>query len=523
MKQNVSVKSSKNVAALPSWAGAGTVENPYQIASPQDLVALSEFVNTGNTTKGVAFILMNDLDMSAITNFVPIGGWDAAGEHVAYSNFFNGSFNGNRKVIKNLSIRKEITDKTITRIGLFGYLNGDSSSKAEVKSLRLENVTLTGYSYVGILAGEARYAIISNVQASGAVSANQVAGGLIGLTFEASISSSFAACSVEGSDYIGGFCGENGVNSVIIKCYSKGSIGGNDNVGGFCGINGGSIEQSYVQGGITISANDNVGGFCGYNTKGKIKSCYSSTIRILANWYAGGFCGYNDQGAVISSCYTFAQVHADDYAGGFCGKNGYPNSLIKNCYSAGSISTTTTSGKTNGGFLGVQVNGAKSKNCFRLSTITSHNSYGTSKKAEEMKKPSFVNLINDNQQPAEWLMDFEGAAAKNGGYPILLFQDSTVAVATSCEEGPSPRGSKSKPGKLIGTYTEHQSKVVKKGFMSCPSEGSSNKDWNVMVVEGSAFEKNISITRTYYDYKAFVENELGETYYGNIITVGTAY
>lgn len=56
-----------------------------------------------------------------------------------------------------------------------------------------------------------------------------------------------------------------------------------------------------------------------------------------------------------------------------------------------------------------------------------------------------------------------------------------------------------------------------------PSEGSSSKSWSIMVVEGSTFEANISITRTYYNYKAFVENELGETYYGNIIDEGIAY
>lgn len=435
MKQVVDFESLENVAALPSWVGAGTVENPYQIVNPQDLVALSEFVNAGNTTKGMAFILMNNLDMSGVPSFVPIGGWDVAGVNSIQNNFFSGSFNGNGKVVQNLSIRKDISDKSIFRIGLFGYIKGDDSLKAEVKSLRLENVQLSGYSYVGALAGEARYTLISKVQATGVVSAGQVAGGLIGITYGVSVSGSYTDCNVNGSDYIGGFCGENGNNSTITRCYSQGSVGGNDSVGGFCGINGGLIEQSYVKGGITVAANNNVGGFCGYNTKGKIKSCYTSKVRIIANWYVGGFCGYNDQGGSINSCYTFAEVHADDYAGGFCGKNSYINSFIKNSYSAGSIFTTTVSGKTDGGFLGIQVESAKSDNCFRLSTMNSHNSYGTSKTEAEMKQPGFANVINNKQQPVEWLKDFDGAGAKNNGYPILSFQDSEVTVTTSCEWG----------------------------------------------------------------------------------------
>lgn len=521
--ENCKASTNLNTAAtLPCWAGAGTAENPYQIAKATDMVALSEFVNTGSSTKGIAFVLMCDLDMAGVANFIPIGGWDIAGEKVVLGHFFQGTFNGNGKVIRNLSISRDTTNKSVCRIGLFGYLVGEQSALAEVRSLGLENVTLSGNSYVGALVGEARFALISKAYATGTVTGSQVSGGLVGITYATTVKESYTDCNVNGDDYTGGFCGENGKSSLITHCYTKGSVGGNNNIGGFCGINGGAIAESFVKEGITVVGNDNVGGFCGYNIRGNIQNCYASKIRILANWYVGGFCGYNDQGGLISNCYSFASVRADDYAGGFCGKNSYISTLLQNCYSAGSITSTTTTGKTSGGFLGVQGESAKCKNCYRLDSITSHNNYGTSKTESQLKEPNFVSAINDAQNPAAWQVDMVGAAAKNGGFAILRFQDSLVTVTTSCQQGESPRGSKSKPGLLIGTFVEHQSKVVKKGFMFQPSEGSGSKDWSIMIVEGAVFEKKISISRTYYSYKAFVENEIGEVYYGNIISEGTA-
>lgn len=122
-----------------SWknGGNGTQDNPFEISTAEQLYNFSEFVNSGNSLKNKYVELTNDIDMSSIKNFKPIG--------FEVNPFqFKGIFNGNGYAIKNLEIRHNdysLFDENYLKydIALFGKLGG------KVENLIVEDSVFDGY------------------------------------------------------------------------------------------------------------------------------------------------------------------------------------------------------------------------------------------------------------------------------------------------------------------------------------------------------------------------------------------
>lgn len=122
-----------------SWknGGNGTQDRPFEISTAEQLYNFSEFVNSGNSLKNKYVVLTNDIDMSSIKNFKPIG--------FEVNPFqFKGIFNGNGYAIKNLEIRRNdysLFDENYLKydIALFGKLGG------KVENLIVEDSVFDGY------------------------------------------------------------------------------------------------------------------------------------------------------------------------------------------------------------------------------------------------------------------------------------------------------------------------------------------------------------------------------------------
>ena len=122
-----------------SWknGGNGTQDNPFEISTAEQLYNFSEFVNSGNSLKNKYVELTNDIDMSSIKNFKPIG--------FEVNPFqFKGIFNGNGYAIKNLEIRRNdysLFDENYLKydIALFGKLGG------KVENFIVEDSVFDGY------------------------------------------------------------------------------------------------------------------------------------------------------------------------------------------------------------------------------------------------------------------------------------------------------------------------------------------------------------------------------------------
>ncbi|MGY6560559.1 MAG: GLUG motif-containing protein, partial [Luteibaculaceae bacterium] len=222
--------------------GDGSIGNPFQIATFNDLVLLSETQAHWSNN----FIQTADIDavQSVLSNngagFRPIGNNTV---------LFTGTYNGNEKEISNLFINRPSTDN----IALFGRTGPGSS----ISGLGLVDVNFTGRNFVGGLVGRSNSAEISNAFVFGGVinGVNNV-GGLLGLNSSA-VTNSYAVVSVSASSGVGGLIGVHNL-ATIQNTYAAGSVTGSSSLGGLIGSNiSGTINTSFWNtqtSGQTVSA-----------------------------------------------------------------------------------------------------------------------------------------------------------------------------------------------------------------------------------------------------------------------------
>ena len=186
-----------------------------------------------------------DSDDSQAPYFVTTsGGWDPVGISNTDGQRFNGVFDGNGYVIKNLAIKRNQK-----HTGLFGI-----TSNAVIRNIDLIS-NLTDY--------------------TGNSGTDNNIGGLVGYQLGGEITASYAAGTVAGgdgnSDSVGGLVGYQS-GGRIIASYALGTVtggdGNNDYVGGLAGWQtGGRIIASYARGSVSGGeGNDSVGGLVGYQS-----------------------------------------------------------------------------------------------------------------------------------------------------------------------------------------------------------------------------------------------------------------
>jgi hypothetical protein len=224
------------IIAGPTYAGGtGTAEDPYLIATAEDLNALG----LCSCHWGRHFTLTADIDLSGRT-------WTGS---VVPS--FWGVFDGNGHIISGLTITGT------GRLGLFGLLG----SFAYVKDLGVVDVNIiSSGNSVGGLVGE-NYGSIVASYSTGAVSGHQLVGGLVGMHEAGDVSRCYSTCGVSGNWDVGGLVGYNYAGTVT-QCYSTGSVRGNSSVGGLVGANGGTVTNCYSVG--PVSGAGQVGGLVGW-------------------------------------------------------------------------------------------------------------------------------------------------------------------------------------------------------------------------------------------------------------------
>lgn len=238
---------------------SGSLTDPYEISSKEELYWFANEVNGGNT--GICAKLMNNItindnvlnadgslngDGSGLKQWTPIGSYGIRGEKA-----YIGTFDGNGHTISGLYM-----DSNDQEVGLFGCVG---------KKGKIQNVGV----------------VDSYISATGD-----------------------KVC-------VGGVCGYN-VGGTIESCYNTGTItatataqatGIYSSVGGVCGFSFWNIFNCYNTGKVSVTGDRAcVGGVCGYNTK-NIKNCYNTgkiSVTIHSS-FVGGVCGMNFGG--INNCY----------------------------------------------------------------------------------------------------------------------------------------------------------------------------------------------------------------------------
>ncbi|MBP5650860.1 MAG: hypothetical protein J6X01_07290, partial [Bacteroidales bacterium] len=162
--------------------------HPQTINTANDLIAVRNAVNDGsNSYEGWTILLNEDLIFNG-TDWIPIG----TPEHP-----FCGTFNG-----QNHSIHFHINAPNSDYQGLFGYMQGT------VTNLYLDNCSVIGRNYVGVIAGYCHGTISNCYSYREKVEGEKYVGGLVGMASYSEIQDCFNGNNIVGEQYVGGIVGD---------------------------------------------------------------------------------------------------------------------------------------------------------------------------------------------------------------------------------------------------------------------------------------------------------------------------
>ncbi|MBS2097228.1 T9SS type A sorting domain-containing protein [Carboxylicivirga linearis] len=306
----LSIAYSENNTTAAYDGGDGTENDPFQIASLDQLRTLSETVADWDKH----FILTSNIDASASSTWNSSNGFSPIGNK---TNNFTGSLNGRNHTISGLTCNVQYTDYR----ALFGYI-----INASIINVGMKDCNVKGKEYTATLVGYANQSIISNCHATGGLvqgaNGNTVAG-LIGMaTTYSEVTYCYTNLEIQtGYGYTGGLMGSLVGSSSMRYCFSFNSINST----------GGYGAKSF-------------GGLVAQNQTSTIEDCYSHASVHGYQWVAA-FAGRNYSNettfASISNCYATGNVSGTYTTAGFIGSN-EGASTATNCYF-----DTETTGQTN--------------------------------------------------------------------------------------------------------------------------------------------------------------------------------
>ena len=387
-----------------SYAGAGTEADPYRIYTKEELANMN--------AKG-HYILMNDIDLSSVSNWTPI----------AENSTISGSFNGQNYTISGLTV-----NSTNSYAGLFA-----ACTDMTIKNLNLAVKKISGSGAVGSLVAKSTNSQFENCHVtitSSLKGVNEV-GGLIGLAQEATtITNCSVTGPVQGGSSVGGVVGS--LKGKISKSTYNGTITSTTSsakLGGIVGVNAASVSECKSSGKVACTASGSiVGGLIGENGKYSIENCYS-TMTVTANKYAGGLVGYNY--GKITNCYASGNLTSTTNAGGVVGSNDGTSAVVAYCCAMNNelkvMSSTGIAIRVIGGLknsaplpennyalktMAVSVNGV-------AQTIYDDNINGVAYSASELKEEMFYLLIG-------WDMVDVWGINEGKSYPYLQIFPSTT-------------------------------------------------------------------------------------------------
>ena len=275
--------------------GSGTEDDPYQIATADQLLALSATVNDGsaNGYSGQFFVLTADIDLDGIA-WQPIGHLDLT-DQSNMSVMFMGTFDGRGHTISNITFS---SDEPVCGAGIIGMNLG------EVKNLNAKNISINctnDFSMaIGCMVGFNMGCAIHDVTLTGenSVSGVNCIGGIAG----GNSSGMLANCSVEGTTVR--VLGNNDFSSGRIVQVDMAECGGLV-IGGSLG---GSIDNCTAQGKVVADGNEPVGlgGVAGcLQMMDTVTNC-TADVEIISEkggHAVGGLCGYtgtHSNGSIIA-------------------------------------------------------------------------------------------------------------------------------------------------------------------------------------------------------------------------------
>ena len=305
--------------------GTGTQQDPWRITSQADLIALAEFLNSGNAETfdtenagvgnchGYYFKQTADIDLTGVT-------WEPIGYSGDY--YFAGNYDGDGHTISNATSTGKNDANGYATAGIFGWVAFGSVENLHVKNANFVATGHNEYSYVGGIAGLCYGSSIKNCSVvdssleSRRDNNNNCAGSIVGY----STGGTFEKCAAEN-------------NQVKTMCYGGGFVGEVDDT---YGVGNSTFTNCYVAKCTVISETDDSqgtsfsGGFAGEMTDSTLtlQNCYvyQTALSIAGNAVPQGtgvFAGNLWGGCTIvdTNCY-FGACGTTERAGAAAEKSG---------------------------------------------------------------------------------------------------------------------------------------------------------------------------------------------------------
>lgn len=381
--------------------GDGTVNNPYQVSTPEQL-------NAVRNNLSASYVLINDIDLNNWGNWEPIGVGDsfygyAPPADPPRSDYqpFTGEFDGNNHTIRNLKINDYEVSYVSDCHGLFAAVDG-----GVIKNLKLVDISITinksstDYAqileehrgiyavYVGGIVGEATDTKIDNCYVSGSINVTHCDDAFVGgISGNGVVTDCVSNVSISVNNVTSVWCGgivgsTPAVNSKISKCINYGNIksysSGSVSVGGIIGddglvsdcVNFGNIEGKVVKTDSSSGGPSSFAGAC--NVGGIVGATSSDYVKNSVNY--GCVSAYLDCTGISNYANTYSQAYAGGIAG-YCGY--YSSGFINQCYnlsksiSCVKISNTGVTSTQNAG----RISGysRKNSNCYSVVSTSVNN------------------------------------------------------------------------------------------------------------------------------------------------------
>jgi hypothetical protein len=351
--------------------GDGTPENPYQIATAEQLALLAQQTNSG-TGGNVNYMLTNDIVLNDGDSLL----WTPIGNICP----FTGVFDGNDHVISGLY------ENGNKNSGLFA-----STENATIQNTILENATVLEYEQAfvytaigGILIGQAKNTNIWDCSVDGLIEifSAKPSGGLVGqcqvdvnVNDTVFIKNCVNNATVIENECTGGIAGKTIVNNgnlVIDNCANHGSINGWTFAGGMVGDGDFIIKNCDNYG--EIVSEGTAGGLAGQGGQScLITNCFNhESGKITGGMNTGGIIGTAIT-TVMSCCGNAALltgINEDEIMiGGISGADG----TIYNCFNRGDLKAVFTSGNPllvqMGGITSTPINDEYVKNVYNAGAV----------------------------------------------------------------------------------------------------------------------------------------------------------
>ena len=345
--------------------GSGSQEDPYLISTAEDLVQLSDNVQAKEMYAGKYFKMTNDIDMSSVDNFLPIGNNIESTDVKAFA----GVFDGNNNTVRNLKCN--YTGVNSIGVGMFGV-----TMQATIKNLKMEDCSFSADALVAPVVAVAMGTTVQNCHVGKGVKSDAYkmfnAGGVV--------------------------CGAMGQPCVIEDCSSAADV----------------HAGSYTVGGILSAISDGAQGTV-------VRRCvFTGTADSFET--VGGIVALLEQPGVIEDCVNFGKITSGTGAAGiqYVFKAPGENFVqLANCYNAGYVEGVDEDNQDAVSFgdifTGAGVVSATVKNCYYASDLSNASSKtSVAMTSDEMKTQDFVDKLNNGRADGPWRI----VAGVADGFPI---------------------------------------------------------------------------------------------------------